>query len=337
MNRPATRAMSLIEMLAVLGLIGLLAAVAIPSFMEARKTTNEVAAVQTLRGIYQAETIYRDRAMGGEQTYAELGDLITTGLIDLPLETELSDEASQDLPKPAALRKNQIADRKALASKHTASRKERQAGLRTQAAQHREQRQTRQAARAQLQRDQLAERKALVAAMRGLKGAERAAARTAYRSRVAEQRATSNALAARDRDLRAAEAAQRRALRGEHAAANQAARAERRDLAQQHREARIDLRQKILARLKGEAGDSPTAVDVVGRSLGYIFAARPAEKNPHHQWFGWARPATEASGQRSFVIDNSGQVFRAPEEGFDFEQMVADGRLPAGLEPVSGR
>ena len=69
---------SLIELLFVIGIIGILAAIGIPNLLNARKSANESAAIGTLRTCANAEFIYSTNS----NLYGELADLNTAQLID---------------------------------------------------------------------------------------------------------------------------------------------------------------------------------------------------------------------------------------------------------------
>ncbi|HET9530576.1 MAG TPA: prepilin-type N-terminal cleavage/methylation domain-containing protein [Blastocatellia bacterium] len=69
---------SLIELLFVVAIIGIIAAIAIPGLSRARKNANAGSAVQSLRTIVTAEQIYEIK----NKTYASLADLSGANLID---------------------------------------------------------------------------------------------------------------------------------------------------------------------------------------------------------------------------------------------------------------
>jgi len=66
---------TLIELILVLAVIVTLASLALPSAVGSRKLANEASAVQTLRTIASAQSLFRDRNIGGDNTYATLSDL----------------------------------------------------------------------------------------------------------------------------------------------------------------------------------------------------------------------------------------------------------------------
>ena len=76
---------SLIELLIVVVIIGIIAAIAIPNLLAARRSANEGSAVSSLRTIHGANATYQ--ATSGNGNYAQTGaagftDLNTAGLID---------------------------------------------------------------------------------------------------------------------------------------------------------------------------------------------------------------------------------------------------------------
>src|SRR5690348_12753698 len=76
---------SLIELLIVVVIIGIIAAIAIPNLLAARRSANEGSAVSSLRTIHGASATYQ--ATSGNGNYPQTGangltDLNTAGLID---------------------------------------------------------------------------------------------------------------------------------------------------------------------------------------------------------------------------------------------------------------
>ena len=79
---------SLIELLIVVVIIGIIAAIAIPNLLAARRSANEGSAVSSLRTLHGANATYQ--ATSGNGNYAQTGaagltDLNTAGLIDATL------------------------------------------------------------------------------------------------------------------------------------------------------------------------------------------------------------------------------------------------------------
>ena len=74
---------SLIELLIVVAIIGIIAAIAIPNLLSARKGANESATTGTLRAISSAEVIYATN----NNTYGTITNVGSAGLIDVSLQT----------------------------------------------------------------------------------------------------------------------------------------------------------------------------------------------------------------------------------------------------------
>ncbi|HLL76645.1 MAG TPA: prepilin-type N-terminal cleavage/methylation domain-containing protein [Pyrinomonadaceae bacterium] len=66
---------SLIELLIVVAIIGIIAAIAIPNLLSSRKAANEAAAISSLRSVGSAQLIYRQIKGGGTSFAASLVDL----------------------------------------------------------------------------------------------------------------------------------------------------------------------------------------------------------------------------------------------------------------------
>lgn len=71
---------SLIELLIVVVIIGIIAAIAIPNLLAARRSANEASAIASLRTISGAETTYSTTL--GFGNFGNLGELRTGGLVD---------------------------------------------------------------------------------------------------------------------------------------------------------------------------------------------------------------------------------------------------------------
>ena len=75
---------SLIELLIVVAIIGIIAAIAIPNLLASRKAANEASAISALRTLSSAEVTYRE-TYGAGQTYADMAGLRAQNLIDSAL------------------------------------------------------------------------------------------------------------------------------------------------------------------------------------------------------------------------------------------------------------
>ena len=71
---------SLIELLIVVAIIGIIAAIAIPNLLASRKAANEASAIGTLRTIISAEATYQ--STDGNGKYGDLAALSTANLVD---------------------------------------------------------------------------------------------------------------------------------------------------------------------------------------------------------------------------------------------------------------
>jgi prepilin-type N-terminal cleavage/methylation domain-containing protein len=72
---------SLIELLVVVIIIGVIAAIAIPSLLASRRSANEAATVQSIRAVGSAEATYFG-TIGANARFGSLNDLSGNGMLD---------------------------------------------------------------------------------------------------------------------------------------------------------------------------------------------------------------------------------------------------------------
>src|SRR2546423_4644 len=75
---------SLIELLIVVAIIGIIAAIAIPNLLASRRAANEASAISAIRTISSAEEAYRATYGGGSQ-FADMTELLNRKMIDASL------------------------------------------------------------------------------------------------------------------------------------------------------------------------------------------------------------------------------------------------------------
>lgn len=76
----APQGFSLVELLIVIAVIGLLAAIAVPNFVRQKAPANEASAISSVRTLTTAQTSYASSFGGGQ--YGSLANLQSSGLID---------------------------------------------------------------------------------------------------------------------------------------------------------------------------------------------------------------------------------------------------------------
>src|SRR5882672_562298 len=74
---------SLIELLLVVAIIGIIAAIAVPNLLASKRAANEGSAVASVRTVTSAEATYQ--ATAGAGSYGSLANLNTAGLVDSAL------------------------------------------------------------------------------------------------------------------------------------------------------------------------------------------------------------------------------------------------------------
>lgn len=84
---------SLIELLIVVAIIGIIAAIAIPNLLASRRAANEASALASMRVIFSSEASYQ--VTNGAGYYGSLADLNTAGMVD----TVLAASATASTPK----------------------------------------------------------------------------------------------------------------------------------------------------------------------------------------------------------------------------------------------
>jgi prepilin-type N-terminal cleavage/methylation domain-containing protein len=75
---------SLIELLIVVAIIGIIAAIAIPNLLASRRAANEASAISAVRSLSSAEESYR-ATIGRGTVFTDLAGLVASGIIDSSL------------------------------------------------------------------------------------------------------------------------------------------------------------------------------------------------------------------------------------------------------------
>ncbi len=74
---------SLIELLIVVAVIGVIAALAVPNLVRTKSAANEASAIASVRALVTGEITYASTVGNGD--FAEMGELVETGIIDSSL------------------------------------------------------------------------------------------------------------------------------------------------------------------------------------------------------------------------------------------------------------
>jgi prepilin-type N-terminal cleavage/methylation domain-containing protein len=84
-SHKSEKGFSLVELLAVVGIIGILASISVPRLLDSRRAANEGSAMSTMRTIHSAEASYQSTY--GEGEFADLPGLVSNKLVDITFST----------------------------------------------------------------------------------------------------------------------------------------------------------------------------------------------------------------------------------------------------------
>jgi type IV pilus assembly protein PilA len=93
-TRLRQRGFSLIELLIVVAVLGIIAAIAIPNLLSSRRSANEASAISALRTLSTAEETYRTGI--GVGAFGTLSDLAAQNIIDVELSTSTTTAKSKN-------------------------------------------------------------------------------------------------------------------------------------------------------------------------------------------------------------------------------------------------